>query len=214
MRWVRDAALAAAMMVMSFSAQAATYIVSLTGTVTSQVDPGSDPNISVGDTVVMNGHFTADRIFDNGSFRAAVMYGLPPSGNYFWNVTLNGLTWMSSDDELDGAPLDFDSKDHPLAMPYFELLPGGKIGAPQGFLTRVDSDTLPRFYLGSGQIRSGDFLYGNTSKTPGFNVTWNLSSGTITAVPEMTSWAMMIAGFGLIGVTARRRKAAQLPVAA
>jgi len=208
MRWVRNAALAAAMMMVSFSAQATTYIVSLTGTVTSQVDPGADPNISVGDTVTMSGHFTADRIFDNGSFRAAVMYGLPPSGNYFWNVQLNGLTWMSSDDEFDGLPFDFDSKDHPLAFPYFELLPGGKIGVPQGFLTRANSDTPPRFYLGSGQIRSGDFLYGNTSKTPGFNVTWNLSGGRITAVPEAATWAMMIAGFGLVGAAARRRKAA------
>lgn len=189
----------------SMAANAATYFVQLTGTVTSQVDPGADPNIALGDTVRMTGRFDDSRIFDNGTFRAANVYGLPTSGDQFWKVTLNGLTWKSVDEYLDGLPSDFDSQGHPLQAPYFELLPGGKIGTPQGWLIPVNTDQTPTFDLGSGQIRSGDFLYGNTSKTPGFNVTWDLGGASFAQVPEPTTWAMMIVGFGLIGMTARRR---------
>jgi hypothetical protein len=40
-----------------------------------------------------------------------------------------------------------------------------------------------------------------------FNIsggTWNLS-GTITAVPEASTYGMMLAGLGLVGFAARRR---------
>lgn len=35
---------------------------------------------------------------------------------------------------------------------------------------------------------------------------WTLNSKAFTAVPEPASWAMMILGFGVVGVTARRRR--------
>lgn len=205
MRLVRNAALAFFLAGSAVAAQASTYLATLTGTVSSQVNPGSDPNISVGDSVVMTARFNDDNIFDNGVNRYATVYGLPPSGEHFWNVKLNNLTWTSLDDEFDGAPFDFDSQGHPLSLPYFELLPGGKIGTPQGFLTRPSTDKLPRFYLQSGEIRSGDFLFGNTTPSPGFNVTWDLSGAKYTAVPEASVWATMVVGFGLVGAASRRR---------
>jgi hypothetical protein len=205
---VRNIALAAILATTSVAAQAATYLAQLTGTVTSQVAPGSDPNIAIGDTVIMTSRFDDSHIFDNGALRAAVVYGLPASGDQFWNIKLNDLTWQASDDEFDGFPFDFDADGHPLSMPYFELLPGGKIGSPITLLTRVDVDNLPRFYSFGGPtaaIFPGDGLYGNTTKTPGFVVTWDLANARFTAVPEPSVWALTIVGFGIVGAASRKR---------
>lgn len=202
---LRYAALAITLATTSMATQAATYYVQLTGTVTSQANPGSDPNIAVGDKVVMSGRFTDDVVFDNGVNRYAAVYGLPTSGNYYWNVKLNGLTWKSQDEFLDGFPFDFDPADHPLSAPYFELLPGGGIGTPSGWLIPVDTNQVPTFDLKPGAIRSGDLLYGNSYETPGFDISWDLAGATFTEVPEPATWAMSLAGFGMIGFAARRR---------
>jgi hypothetical protein len=233
MRMVRKIALAAILATTSVEAQAATYFVKLTGTVTSQFDPGPGPvvdpppppsppappvNIAVGDHVVMTAVFSDDRIFDNGSVKAAVMYGLPKSGQQFWNVKLNDLTWKSRDDEFDGLPLSFDPNgvpidfdaNPPLSMPYFELLSGGKIGSPHFLLTPPDTNKIPRLSSdgGDGVILPGQYLFGNTTQTPGFVVTWDLAHGSITTVPEPSVWAMTIVGFGIVGAASRRRSRA------
>jgi len=208
MRVVRNVALVVLLATTSVASQAATYFAQLTGTVTSQIDPGSDPNIAIGDTVVMTSRFDDSRIFDNGTLRAASVYGLPTSGDQFWNIKLNDFTWQTSDDEFDGGPFDFDANDHPLSLPYFALLPGGKIGSPVTFLTRTDTDAIPRLYSSGGStanILAGDFLYGNTSKTPGFVVTWDLSNAKLVQVPEPSIWAMTIVGFGIVGAASRKR---------
>jgi PEP-CTERM putative exosortase interaction domain len=208
---LRGIALGVVLATTSAAAQAATYLAQLTGTVTSQIDPGFDPNISVGDKVVMTARFDDSRIFDDGTLRAATVYGLPTSGAQFWNVKLNGLTWQTSDDELDGQPSFFvlpDPKGHELSMPYFELLPGGKVGSPHFLLTRINTDQIPRFYSSggaTGQILPGDFLYGNTTQTPGFNVTWDLANSKLSTVPEPSVWALTIVGFGLVGAASRKR---------
>lgn len=205
MRMVRNVALAVLLATTSVASHAATYVVELTGTVASQVNPGSDPDIAVGDTVKMTGRFSDDRIFDDGADRYAVVYGLPTSGTEFWNVKLNGLTWASFDEFQDGAPIDFDPFDRPLSFPYFEVLPGGKIGAPQGLLIPSNSSTVPSFDLGLGHIRSGDPFYNNSRETPGFNVSWDLAGAQLVQVPEPSVWAMTIIGFGIVGAASRRR---------
>lgn len=201
---VRNIALAVLLATTSAAGHAATYMMELTGTVTSQVNPGSDPNIAVGDTVKMTARFDDSRIFDNGSGQFATFYGLPTSGDQFWNVKLNDLTWASVDEFLDGLPYDFDPLDNPLQAPFVPLLASG-VGTPVGFLVRSESDSLPVFNLGSGEIRSGDSLYANTSKTPGFDVTWNLGGAKLVAVPEPSVWALTIVGFGMVGAASRRR---------
>lgn len=205
MHVVRKVALAALMVATSVAAQAATYLVELTGTVSSQVNPGADPDIAIGDTVKMTGRFSDERIFDNGSNRFAVVYGLPTSGQEFWNVKLNDLTWKSADEFQDGAPFDFDPDGRPLSYPYFELLSGGKIGAPQGLLIPSNTDRVPSFDLGAGHIRSGDPFYNNTRETPGFDISWDLSGAKLVQVPEPSIWAMTIIGFGLVGAATRKR---------
>jgi hypothetical protein len=48
----------------------------------------------------------------------------------------------------------------------------------------------------------------NFGASPGFDVGFiQVLPGSIGGVPEPTSWAMLIAGFGLVGAAARRRKA-------
>lgn len=205
MRVVRKFALAMLLATSSVVSQAATYFIELKGTVTSQVDPGSDANIGLGDTVTMTARFNDSRIFDNGANRYATLYGLPTSGNYYWNVKLNDLTWKSVDEEFDGFPIDFDADDRPLQAPYFELLSGGGIGTPQGSLVPINTNQIPIFNLGSGEIRSGGFLYGNTYETPGFNVSWDLAGAKLTEVPEPSIWAMTIIGFGMVGAASRKR---------
>jgi hypothetical protein len=205
MRVVRKFALAMLLATSSVVSQAATYFVELKGTVTSQVDPGSDANIGLGDTVTMTARFNDSRIFDNGTSRYANFFGLPADGDHYWNVKLNDLTWKSRDDELDGYPVDFDASDNFLQLPYIELLSGGGIGNPEGSLVPVDTNKIPIFNLGTGHIRSGDFLYGNTYVTPGFNVTWDLAGAKLTEVPEPSIWAMTIIGFGMVGAASRKR---------
>ena len=202
---VRKLALAVLLATTSAAGQAATYLFELTGTVTSQVNPGSDPDIAVGDTVTMTARFDDSYIFDDGSKRVATFYGLPTSGDQFWNVKLNNLTWQSRDEYLDGTAFDFDSNGHPLSNPSVELLAGGGIGAPQGWLIPSDRNDIPIFDLAPGHIRSGDFLYGNTRSTPGFNVTWDLGGAKLVAVPEPSVWALTIVGFGMVGAASRRR---------
>jgi PEP-CTERM motif len=57
----------------------------------------------------------------------------------------------------------------------------------------------------------GDAAAGAVHNSPGGNVwyaeTWVIRDG---GVPEPASWAMMIAGFGLVGATMRRRRTAVL----
>jgi hypothetical protein len=202
---VRKLALAVLLATTSAAGQAATYLMELTGAVTSQVDAGSDPNIAVGDTVKMTARFDDSRIFDNGSGKFATFYGLPTSGDQFWNVKLNGLTWQSLDEALDGLPLDFDPFDNPLQAPFVPLLAGGGLGTPTGFLSPEDTDKLPTFNLLTGEIRSGNSVDGNTYKTPGFNVSWNLGGAKLVAVPEPSVWALTIVGFGMVGAASRRR---------
>lgn len=202
---VRKIALAVLLATTSVAGQAATYLIELKGTVTSQVDPGSDPNMTVGDTVTMSSRFTDANIFDNGVNRYATFYGLPTSGDTFWNVKLNALTWSSAAEFLDGAPFDFDANDHPLSFPLVELLPGGGIGTPEGLLIPASRNDIPIFDLYRGEIRSGDFLAGNTYQSPGFNVTWDLAGAKFSAVPEPSVWAMTIVGFGLVGAASRKR---------
>ncbi len=202
---VRKLALAVLLATTSAAGHAATYLMELTGTVTSQVNPGSDPNIAVGDTVKMTARFDDSRIFDNGSGQFATFYGLPTSGDQFWNVKLNGLTWKSVDEFLDGLPLDFDPLDRALQAPYVSLLAGGGIGTPQGWLIPVDRADTPNFNLATGRIATENDPYGNPYRTPGFDVTWNLGGAKLVAVPEPSVWAMTIVGFGIVGATSRRR---------
>lgn len=81
------------------SASAAVHTVYLTGTVLSQQSPGTDPNIAVGDKVVLTGTFDDNAAPTWGSFGYKVGFIYNPS----FKVTLNGLTWIYTDEIYDNA---------------------------------------------------------------------------------------------------------------
>lgn len=58
-----------------------------------------------------------------------------------------------------------------------------------------------------GYTRGNLFL--NNSAYPSYDFTFRTYAGTVAAVPEPETYAMMLAGLGLLGVTARRSKKKQ-----
>ena len=84
--------------------------------------------------------------------------------------------------------------------------PGGFV--VNGVLTQLTTNGIPR-----PSTQSGTFSFAvNAGDTYGFYIRSTdgaLGRGVLTigAVPEPASWAMLIAGFGLVGAVARRRRA-------
>ncbi|WP_310496797.1 PEPxxWA-CTERM sorting domain-containing protein [Sandarakinorhabdus sp.] len=89
------------------------------------------------------------------------------------------------------------------------------------FRATLLGNTIANYAVSSGPIRTWQHFSGQTTiTTDGFyNVSFVFDTSFVpskdvvidrvyvAAVPEPASWAMLIAGFGLVGVSARRRKA-------
>ncbi|CAN7425442.1 PEPxxWA-CTERM sorting domain-containing protein [Phenylobacterium sp. LjRoot164] len=54
-------------------------------------------------------------------------------------------------------------------------------------------------------LEAGEGLYNNLYNSQGFKGTWDFA-GSTAAIPEPSTWAMLITGFGLAGVAIRRRR--------
>ena len=71
---------------------------------------------------------------------------------------------------------------------------------------RASSDLFATFSLLFTPTETGDYSFGFLDTTKGDNVGALLDNVSVTAVPEPETYALMLAGLGLIGFSARRRK--------
>lgn len=213
--------LAAAAFLWSGSAEAARfYDVTLTGELVSELgygpsdlNTGVDPNLAAGNIVTLTARFNADRAFAQGGGFLAGLYGLPTGGDEFWRLDVGGLTWNSAHEMYDGFPIYVDDENF-YADPSITFA-GGKVTGVSGVMVPTWTDTVPVFRLSDFRIEPGEGLYGNTYGTQGFKGTWDYanSSATLTGVPEPTTWAIMIIGFGMTGAAIRSaRRAARAAV--
>lgn len=142
--------------------------------------------------------------------------GTTANAIYVWGVNRGaGTAGFGPSLGLDKVLFDSVVVLRPDATGLVKLLPGSATTLAAGSVT-ISGDTI------TGTIPIS--LLPTTGFTPahyGFNL-WprlngggvvNISdfapdNGTIQAVPEPASWAMMVAGFGLVGTAARRRSAA------
>lgn len=241
-------------MALSGPAQAVIYEIRVEGTLVSQLNPGTDPNLAIGDKIVVTARFDetlSEKWGDLGYYQAGFYRANLPdccsgvavgtNGPEFFRIDGPGMTWRASDHENDfeeffigdrpplaeiwGFPgIAFDES-HVLGLAGF-LYPAGSSVRPQielgsafgsGFIAQfIDEDGVfhdeskfqPSVFSPFFEITAPNGSYGNEYPTPGFNGIWDFagSSVKIMGVPEPASWAMMIAGLGLVGAALRRRR--------
>lgn len=165
------------------------------------------------------------------------MYGLPDTGNSFFRIDGPGVHWQAAD-EFDDGGLPFYAAPPPLGtqLPAI-ILQGDKVVGLAGPLQPSSAQNrAPGLDLGSRVpfAYDGNFPvpvlanffgigapngeYGNTYNTPGFGGVWDFANSTVidppspdailAAVPEPATWAMLLAGFGMVGFALRRRQRA------
>ena len=81
-----------------------------------------------------------------------------------------------------------------------DLWNGGLCGSSDGLVCDLFVGIGPQVF--SGTTLEPTFLSGTYGFAPGYRLTIS------NAVPEPATWAMMIVGFGLVGLSARRRREA------
>ena len=92
------------------------------------------------------------------------------------------------------------------------LIPGGATPLPSGSVT-INGDTItgtvPISLLPTTGFTSGHYGFNLWPRLAGGTVAniadFAPNNGTINAIPEPAIWAMMVAGFGLVGCSVRRR---------
>lgn len=147
-------AMLAASALMAAPVAATIRIVTLTGTLVSQLEPGSDANLSVGSLFTLNATIDMNRAVLWGDYG---FYVAPPES---FSITSGPLTWIASDDVMDGNPiytydLDFIQLDGTLLQiqrlfgnPVIAFADGKVVGVA-GDLLPADSSDRPELLLGS-----------------------------------------------------------------
>lgn len=153
-------------------ASAATYIVTLKGTLTSQNGPGSDPNFSVGDVMTMTARFESDRVVEWGSYghSTAGLYGLETFGATFVKFEMAGKVWSSYNETYDGGDPFYTSyrylelstgevaESRALAAPAI-MFANGKVLGVAGELLPAHTNQIPVLHLGSFTGRGHEESY-------------------------------------------------------
>jgi hypothetical protein len=175
-----------ALALMASTADARTLI--FEGVATHQLEPGVDPFVRLGDKLIIRFDYdpaTQPRAIDAGLSDDPEMLLFGPG---FSAAMTNGLRWSESDEYSNGFVL---MKDGPTPSFSTYLIPTWTAIRP---ILRVSDSEF--------SIEPGGDYYFNTTPSLGFKGAMRLVF-VADAVPEPTSWALMIAGFGLLGATIR-----------
>jgi hypothetical protein len=160
---------------------------------------------------------------------ATVAYNFPDLGTVYGNanpsispfvigagvesvVDVEGVTFISVDFTDLGLSLIFNTV---LGSPSWNSVAfNGLVFTGSGFSGLSSATLLGSSTFGSGQFTQGDItLVGDQLQLNWAGVPYSDGqridiSFAAAAVPEPAAWAMLIAGFGLVGATLRRRRAA------
>jgi hypothetical protein len=198
-------------------ALAAFGLSSAAGAVVITVEPGSnlaffDYNIDEA-TRTINifetfGPDTAGQIilkFEDWSFGASSWV----INKYVTNET--GSTWNSFSHELLQADLEGSVDDDGLSFAQFGVPARPRASDSFGDVFADEQDARDYLLFDGGSIvdgATGWFTFGLTAKrdTADTNVFFLRQSEFLDAVPEPATWGMLIAGFGLVGFSMRRRR--------
>ena len=125
-----------------------------------------------------------------------------------WNGTTNITTLISGG--FYNADNQFEA-----AGPMATTTPAAGTQTPGAALKAYSGSSTAAPY---GSVFSKVWLVGASSVNTAHDDSFKLASIIVTtatpAVPEPATWAMMIAGFGLVGASLRRRRAGETPLAA
>jgi hypothetical protein len=152
--------------------------------------------------------------FTGSGYTLDLSTSLPGGVNYFgfWLSALDGQNQLKF---FKGGTLVFEF-DATRARDFINALPnrndyfgnptpgfsGRNSGEPYAFLNfyGLDGTTFDRIQFFQNPVSGG---YESDNHTVG---QWERPTGTPLAVPEPASWAMLIAGFGLVGAASRRQR--------
>lgn len=205
---MRGQMIAAAMLLLVPStSQAATILISLTGTILEQTAPGPEAvSIKIGDKLKLSASIDSDLLlpYDVFGTKVASLYY-----NGTFSLSLANYTWIPEDEINDGddGPFGFPLpavliRDRKVIGVFGHMVASGGT-SPDLTFSRTD----PQFTVGGDK-----FLYMNTYNGPTFRGAWDFDASV--AAPEPSTWAMMIAGFGMVGGAIRRFSRTSLRAAA
>ena len=160
-----------------------------------------------------SGFFAGNLLSGSGASIAAQQSGLASIG-FAWDGNFSQVTKINS---LGGlTTVDFSTAEqNPLSRIYGDTWigvhfgNGAGLGAQATGFWKLNAGTagLATFLINIAQGSSGAVLYRTGSAPPIEPPTGGGGTGS-GVVPEPASWAMLIAGFGLVGATMRRRRLA------
>ena len=197
----------------SSAANAATVVQSFDGA-SSWTVAKFDPSLGTLNSVVVNvtSGFAQYKITLNGYFAAPVSYTATAYAGIY-------LGFLTADGSLSGAGIaDFDNGEAEILVPlipYSVNIPVPTDPTSFAYESLIGLDTSTAYLqLDSPLIIFGDLAGLNVDEitTTGRNAGWNVIFDYTPfrgAVPEPSTWAMMLLGFGLIGGALRHQRRAE-----